>query len=69
MTVTSCSAECCQGENCNMLDPTTTPPTSTTERSGNNSATEAPSAGVEFLAPKVIALLAAYLSALYFGKQ
>lgn len=68
VTVT-CSAECCQGKNCNMPDPPTTPPTSTTETSGNNSTTEAPSAGVEFLAPKVIALLAAYLSALYFGKQ
>ena len=68
MTVT-CSVECCQGDNCNMPDPPTTAPTSTTEASGNNSTTEAPSAGVEFLAPKVIALLAAYLSALYFGKQ
>ena len=47
----------------------TTPPPSTTKTSGNNGTTEAPSAGVEFLAPKVIALLAAYLSALYFGKQ
>lgn len=28
-----------------------------------------PTAGVEFFAPKVTALLAAYLSALYFGKQ
>lgn len=66
----TCSVKCCQEDHCNMPKdfPTTTPPT-TTKPSGNESSTEAPSAGVEFLAPKVIALLAAYLSALYFGKQ
>lgn len=66
----TCSVQCCQTNNCNMpKDLPTIQPPSTTTKSRNDSSTEAPSSGVEFLAPKVIAFLAAYLSALYFGKQ
>lgn len=64
----TCSTKCCATEMCNM-------PTFPTEAGTTPAATSGdpdgatPTAGVEFFAPKVIALLAAYLSALYFGKQ
>ncbi|XP_058965888.2 uncharacterized protein [Pocillopora verrucosa] len=66
-TIMSCSTNCCNEERCNMPIFPTTGPTTIATSGGPNDTT--PTSGVEFFAPKVIALLAAYLSALYFGKQ
>lgn len=63
----TCSTKCCDKEMCNMPTFPTTGPTTTAASGGPDDTT--PTSGVEFFAPKVIALLAAYLSALYFGKQ
>ena len=53
---------------CNMPKLSTEPETTPPPTSGGPDDTT-PTSGVEFFAPKVIALLAAYLSALYFRKQ
>lgn len=64
----TCSTKCCDTEMCNMPKLSTEPETTPPPTSGGPDDTT-PTSGVEFFAPKVIALLAAYLSALYLRKQ
>lgn len=63
----TCTTECCNTDMCNMPTFPTDAPSTTATTTGDTETT--PTSGIEFFEPKVIALLAAYLLALYFGKQ